>query len=872
VGLVDRLAQVHRRIADETGAAVFEETSLAAPPFGTRRTGHQAQGAAQAGGPRAIVWLVDLWRGRFEEAQGGVGFGGMVVEADVEVVAFVEGLAEVGDLGLFGGSAQDEVVGNEGGFGHQSFHGEAETETAKTGGLCLAFFKINGEYQRLGISGLSPWCHRTLPTIFLLDLHVCFYSAAMDSAAECLIELATRPLDGNAELQLAAVVELHERIDAGEPLPPAAFAEAAEALARADARPRRCRWRVALWIVMAVVSLPLLGHTLVQYVVLGEYLKWIDMNSPPSRMPIFCQAFPDVGRLCGKPWLALAKGLPREQALLLVGDPDKFWEAEQFRPLWLVDSDNPAYFAEYAAACCQWHGSLPADFTATVARIDADNGWFCALAAAVAARDNPIRKELSPKERAVGKAPEWEIRDSKRLEEALALLHEAASKSRHTSYQGELLRQRAALLPPARDFVSQTALMTCDDLWPSKSGHLYFLASAIAAGAQEYSAKGDREGFLRLLGDWRSLAKASVADGATVLDLLHARRVMLDPLPNLRDAARTLGLYEDALRLAALEEQQRVQRNERRLRNRSSSGDITIRGSIYCRGFMPPCGELVEWSPTVVENDLRPGRHADHALLQRFLAVAGWGLIGLFAGLGALQRFRHGLLVRALSARLLDLLEGTDWAWILLGGTMLPLAWHACITYLTPLTAREWSLAGSGFFQAAGQTGATVCLLVILPFVIARWRLAKRGRVLGLDHGKLWIGREAAQFAALAVPAFGVPMWSELQSEWGTLFPTVLLGIPVLWWLLTLVAALFGRRTAALQRATLFRAALPAWALAMFLLAASLPLHYAEERRCVREEQLMKISTFVPSVSNYEYQVTRQLRRELLDLAKECQW
>jgi len=55
----------------------------------------------------------------------------MVVEAGVEVVAFVERLAEVGDLGLFGGSAQDEVVGNEGGFGHQSLHGKAET--AKTG-------------------------------------------------------------------------------------------------------------------------------------------------------------------------------------------------------------------------------------------------------------------------------------------------------------------------------------------------------------------------------------------------------------------------------------------------------------------------------------------------------------------------------------------------------------------------------------------------------------------------------------------------------------------------------------------------------------------------------------------------------------------
>ena len=40
-----------------------------------------------------------------------------------QVVALVECLAEVVDLGFFGGGAQDEVVDNKGGFGHQCFHG-----------------------------------------------------------------------------------------------------------------------------------------------------------------------------------------------------------------------------------------------------------------------------------------------------------------------------------------------------------------------------------------------------------------------------------------------------------------------------------------------------------------------------------------------------------------------------------------------------------------------------------------------------------------------------------------------------------------------------------------------------------------------------
>jgi hypothetical protein len=41
----------------------------------------------------------------------------------LEVAALIESLAEVVDLGFFGGSAKNKVVDNEGGVGHQGFHG-----------------------------------------------------------------------------------------------------------------------------------------------------------------------------------------------------------------------------------------------------------------------------------------------------------------------------------------------------------------------------------------------------------------------------------------------------------------------------------------------------------------------------------------------------------------------------------------------------------------------------------------------------------------------------------------------------------------------------------------------------------------------------
>ena len=44
----------------------------------------------------------------------------------LEAVALIESLAEGGDLGFFGGSAENKVVDNEGGVDHQGVHGRLE--------------------------------------------------------------------------------------------------------------------------------------------------------------------------------------------------------------------------------------------------------------------------------------------------------------------------------------------------------------------------------------------------------------------------------------------------------------------------------------------------------------------------------------------------------------------------------------------------------------------------------------------------------------------------------------------------------------------------------------------------------------------------
>ena len=69
------------------------------------------------GAVRLFVGAVDSWP---KDMAGGA--------SGHEVMALVEGLAELVDLGFFGGGAQDEVVANEDGLGHPCFHGGLKQE------------------------------------------------------------------------------------------------------------------------------------------------------------------------------------------------------------------------------------------------------------------------------------------------------------------------------------------------------------------------------------------------------------------------------------------------------------------------------------------------------------------------------------------------------------------------------------------------------------------------------------------------------------------------------------------------------------------------------------------------------------------------
>ena len=663
----------------------------------------------------------------------------------------------------------------------------------------------------------------------------------MDSPDSPLITLITRPLVGNPELHAAAVAELQQRWVAGE-----AESAATAALEQTDAHPLRRRWRMVLGLVTVVVSLPLLVGVTISYV--GDLAQLKDLaGRPPERE--------------GQKSLAerLGQGLSPAERLLLVGAPNARKDADRWRPLWESAPDKPAYLAEYALAFLRTNHSLSPEISEAAQRIDPDNGWFPALTAAGLA-DGVVKKGTrTSQEKREGKAIPWEILDEPRLREALLQLHAAATKPRFTGYRNELHQERARLLPPRVDLASQMMWLLQASRTESGLIPLRTLSEAIAAGAEQCAARRDAEGFHQILADWRWLVGAAVDDGATMIDQLVARALLTTPLANFRDAARALGLEAEAVNFAAQEQLEREQRG-RAASGNSNSELARQRGSLLA-GMALVAPSVIKSPPVVTAADLRPGRLVDHAVFDRLCAAGIWLVLGT-AVASAISPFRGRAVIRALAARLLDLLRPSDWAWLLLGGVAAPVLWYLAITRLTPLSAREWSLGQSGFLLPICQKAALPLLLACLPLALAEWRLGRLGAAFGLETPRRWLGWWAAGAAALAIPALGAAAYGrELGFQ---VLVVGLLGGPVC----ALLAPEFRRASwtkhHALRRATVVRMAVPAWLCAMLLCALALPFHYAEERHWVREDRVLEVPADRPAMSRYEAQLVPLLQAETL--------
>ena len=674
-------------------------------------------------------------------------------------------------------------------------------------------------------------------------------------STERFLDLATRPLADNAELHLAAHAELRAQLEIHAADSPHALAAAADSLARADRHPRRKHWRTALYLTTLLVFLPALGHAVWQYCFLRQFIH-----------PFFLFSQPRPTHPLGTS--GHARKLTSRQHMILFGNPRANNESDHWRPLWDGEPNNRACLAQYASAYFQDHKQLSPEILAAAERLDPDNGWFPVLAAAGLADGAAEKKRLSPAEAKEGKTPVWIIHHEENLQQALAELHRAAAMPRFTSYHMELLRQRVPLLPPPTDIVSGISLWDYISWQDETTFRFLPLVQPLSAGTQMCAARNDVAGFRRIVHDWQWLASSIVNDRIWLIDTQLARAIVDAPLADFRDAARSLGLDAEASRFEVLKETLWAEKEARNqgLHLQPVVALAETRGSLLASMAVPAMARAAHCPPGLSASDLAPGRYADHALFDRLAAIASWAGLGLCAGFAALHRFRHGPLVRALSARLLDLLHPSDWIWLLVGGVVAPFLWHLAITRLTPLGTREWTLNYTGFVSTAGQSASLLVMMVILPVLMARWRLAKRASLLGLTTRMPWPGWSASAAAVAALPVYGA-MSTDAgpASQHFAVIGEVLIGSAILWLMVGFSRSVFGWRHHALRRAVLARILLPAWFCGMLVFALAIPAHYAEERHWSQQDHILEMSPDMPGVTRYEWQVTQVVRKELLE-------
>ncbi|MEO5712242.1 MAG: hypothetical protein ABIT37_02030, partial [Luteolibacter sp.] len=182
---------------------------------------------------------------------------------------------------------------------------------------------------------------------------------------------------------------------------------------------------------MAAVSLLLLGHAFLDirdYRVVLSAIRFGFDQEPPQLL--------DVSRFNA-----------REKLLLNIGD-ETTTELQRAKALWETDPRDAAHYSRYCGAYLSEMGKLPPDFQEQAKLIDPGNAYFPYWTAALAAKDAAKARTLSRAARAAGEAPEWDVKDEAKVDQALAILHECQDLQDHREYDLQMIREKIPLLPP----------------------------------------------------------------------------------------------------------------------------------------------------------------------------------------------------------------------------------------------------------------------------------------------------------------------------------------------------------------------------------------------------------------------------------------
>ncbi len=669
----------------------------------------------------------------------------------------------------------------------------------------------------------------------------------MPDPSERFIEAATRSLGDNAELQLMAAQELRAAISA---MPEGAGGDSLEeAAANLENGRSAGRWKVILYAMTALVAIlaaiPVArDYMRLRLAIYGLFAMTDHEAVALPGLPLDEHAGSRVPEIIGD--------FSPSERLLLFGDLSKADQPDRFKALWNSEPDNPAYFAEFARACVE-RGSLPPDFLRTADRLDPQNAWFRYLAAGVAARgavEETGARYLIRKRG--GNHSKYRITDPVGVAEAMKLLAEAARMPRSDSYEESLLLRRLEILPAGDDVLGRKLTKSYLEMVPPGSRWINrHITQAVAARSEELAAAGNSREFLTLVESWEAFVRRLIEAGGSSLTIFW-------PSGDLKAAAKALGLERQEARFAGL---------VKAMESRKSA-------SVARRSHAVPLGEkggasayevrfarmTIDDPPALTAGDLKPGRMAEHAMLQRSGSVIVAGLMGGVALLVTAMWFCRGVQVRRLSGALSHVLRPADHAWILLGGVGIPVVIHLLVEQLA--SSEGAGVGGAGaLMSVALRYFALAGLMLTLPNLIA-------GRRLGQRLGCLGWGKPKSFAAGLIAAASGVSVIAEITGGdsgfnvgWAVVSFILVVGFLIL-----PMGVFISARHEVARWFAYCRAVVPAYVLGVLLMALLVPFHHAREKHWTRLNVLTKIEPGVPAMNRYEHEVAKLMQAELIEI------
>ncbi|HEY8960887.1 MAG TPA: hypothetical protein VIM57_01695 [Luteolibacter sp.] len=661
-----------------------------------------------------------------------------------------------------------------------------------------------------------------------------------------------RPLENDHELHAAGKHLLEERM--GEASEGSELETAAYQLAKHDRSVVRRHWRLALNLTAVCALAGLLVAVFLHGKSDLQAAKLFGLTATP-------------GLSSSDNPLESLGNLSAADKLLLFGDTTQPSPSLRWKALWDSDPGRVDFFIEYALAYIEEHHDLPPDFLETGKRLDPENGWFPAVAAAIRADQATDRIEPTWAEQKAGVPVRYRMIDAGKLKEALVLLESAASLPRYETHQRQLIVQRIRLLPPRTGVLEQAPTLAYVLGNKHAKYPLRHLQGALHAESKRLVELQDQEAHAQLVQTWDSFARRlAQSEDVDAMDGLIKLAVLRGGYAALAASAQTLK-SPDMEMLNEIDARFKSYSRWKREGNPSHDAEELQEHSSYWAGLaLPMVSAIVPNPPQLSDEDLKPGRWADHELLAKFLAVWAAVVMAIYAGAVTLFRFRGGEMHRKLSARLTETLSPADWTWILIAGVVLPFLVLQGFMRTPWIGGREWSIAHLPHVGSMGLFCVAQALMIALPVLIGRWRLSRRVGAVGLQWSRRWVLASITGGLILTFPLAGLAMLKQYDSMTLATAVRCIMCLPFsIWLLIAACRCLFSRQEPLLKRITMSRVLLPALMLGAFLWIGSAAASHQLEMRWLKLDRLMEISPDRTVPTWYESEVTRRLHQLILE-------